>query len=742
MMRKSGTRLWWILLTACINSLFIVPDFSFGAPQASFTPVGKKNLEKLTQISLKDIRQLEKSPFDIPEFLRPAVNFWTNIYTQFSGNQVVLHDKKYLSIVYEVVDFSDIYNRNISYRRKRRLRRKRIERNREKIQQTLKSLARKKIKPDKLTGLEKKIYDLYRTVEEKNKFKAAVKRVRAQIGHRESFRKGLINSGLYIGQMEQIFLSYDLPIELTRLPFVESFFNPKAFSKRGASGVWQFIRSTGRLFLTINRTVDERNDPFKATHAAAKLLKGNYENLGSWPLAVTAYNHGRLGVSRAVKEIGSNNLGDIIEKYRRRRFGFASRNFYAEFLAALHIYRDYTKYFKDIPIKSPFQFEIFKLPDFVSARSLAKYCHLSPEVIHEYNPELSLSIIVSQRYIPQGYQMRIPQEISQAFAKNYSAMPGRLKMTAQKAFERHRVRRGQTLSQIARRYRVRVTDIMALNNLPSRHYIRAGQVLKLPKLASSKKSKKKISVASAKKVIKTARNVSAKKEKHKTAQAKIKGYVKSTKKKVAEKRVVKKKVTKKYTPIFSSLDEKDISVSSGTLVIKKSMGNPKILSSFSQRSSSPSESEFESEPVIAVIDHPTKDGVIIVQPHETLGHYADWAEIATSHLRWLNSLSFEKQIKVGQKIKLSFSKIDKEKFHSRRRQYHLDLQNLYLSQYKVDKIKKHILKKEQNIWTLCQRVYKIPLWLLKKYNTGKDLTKLSAGDALHIPIVVKITEIN
>jgi hypothetical protein len=92
---------------------------------------------------------------------------------------------------------------------------------------------------------------------------------------------------------------------------------------------------------------------------------------------------------------------------------------------------------------------------------------------------------------------------------------------------------------------------------------------------------------------------------------------------------------------------------------------------------------------------------------------------------------------VGQKIKVNFSKIDSETFHARRRQYHLDLQNLYLSQYKVDKVKKHILKKEQNIWTLCQRVYKIPLWLLKKYNTGKDLTKLSAGDALRIPIVVK-----
>jgi membrane-bound lytic murein transglycosylase D len=305
-------------------------------------------------------------------------------------------------------------------------------------------------------------------------------------------------------------------------------------------------------------------------------------------------------------------------------------------------------------------------------------------------------------------------------------MPGRFKMTAQRAFDRHRVRRGQTLSKIARRYRVRIADIMALNNLPSRHYIRAGQVLKLP-LPAAKKNKKKIKVASTKKATKTVRKVSKKKKK--TVQAKRKVSVKSTKKKVA-----KKRVAKKYIPIFSSLDEKDISVSSGTLVIKKSMGNPRSVSFFPQRDYSTSESD---EPVIAVIDHPTTDDVVIVQPHETLGHYADWAEIATRRLRRLNGLAFEQKIKVGRKIKIHFSKIDSETFHSRRRQYHLDLQNLYLSQYKVDKIKKHIIKKKQNIWTLCQRVYKIPLWLLKKYNTGKDLTKLSAGDALRIPIVVK-----
>lgn len=720
-MKKSSVCLLAIITAVCFGGLITAPVVSYGAPHTSFNPLRKRKIENFARISTNDIRALEKSPFEIPEFLRPAVNFWTSIYTLYNSDQVVLHDKEYLQIIYEVVGFSDIYDKRISYRKKKRLRRKRIETARKKIRTVLKKLSRKKTDPAKLTGLEKKIYEQFSGIEEKDKFKSAVKRVRAQIGHRRSFRQGLIDSGLFMAEMEIIFSSYGLPKELTRLPFVESFFNTKAISKVGASGIWQFIRSTGRLFLTINNIIDERNDPIKATHAAAKLLKGNYDQLGSWPLAVTAYNHGRLGVSRAVKETGSNNLGDIIENYKRRRFGFASRNFYAEFLAALNIYQNYTRHFNSTPIEDPFEFDFVKLANFVSARSLAKHCNLSPEIIHEYNPELKISVISSQQYLPRGYELKIPQGMKEDFLKKYSGMPARLKMTAQKTLDRHRVRRGQTLSQIARKYRVRIADIVALNNLPSKHFIRSGQMLKLP-VNSSKKSKK--TATSTKKAIKTA----GKTAKKKAVLAKVNTKLKQ--------KPVRKKITGKktaYSTILSSASEKDISVSSGTMSIKKVLGTPKMISYFSRLR----KNTAVYEPVVNVIDYPITGDTIIAQPHETLGHFADWAEIPTRRLRKLNAISFGKVINVGQKIHVDFGRIDRDTFHQRRRQYHLDIQNLYLSQHKVDRVKEHILKKKQNIWTLCQRIYKIPLWLLKKYNTNKDLAKLTVGDSLRIPIVVK-----
>lgn len=755
-MRKGGVRFRSVIVVACFFSFILTPATSFGSPQASFGLFSVKGREKELaehiQIPIQDLRKLEESPFKIPDFLRHAVNFWTDIYTRYKSLQVVLHDKKHLQVVYRVVDFSDIYKKNISYRRKKRLRRKKIESNRREIHKALKSLARKKIDSNKLLGLEKEIYNLFRGIDEKNKFKKAIKRVRAQIGHRESFRHGLVNSSLFMRNMEQIFVSYGLPVELTRLPFVESFFNLKAFSKVGASGIWQFIRSTGRLFVTINNIIDERNDPYKATHAAAKLLRGNFEELGSWPLAITAYNHGRLGVKRAVHAIGSNNLGDIIANYKRRRFGFASRNFYAEFLAALNIYEDYSKYFKDVQFKEPFLFDTFKLPQFVSVRSLAKYCGYSPEVLHEYNPELKMSVIASHLYIPKGYELRVPLGEGKIFSEKYAAIPKRFKMNTQRAFTHHRVTRGQTLSQIARIYKVRVYDIASLNNLPSRNFIRVGQVLKLPRRVSveSRAAKSKARVIAKTKVTRRTMPKSSKRTKVVQKYAKKKKAV-PARKKAKSSRLSRETVRVKakdkliLLSMLSPANEKSSSTSSASLIIKKALGIPRIVPAYTHRALSTKTNSLysmntfirEDEPVISVIDYPTADGTIIVQPYETLGHYAEWTETTARQLRRLNGMPYGRPIKVGRKIKIDLEKVGREFFEGNRRQYHRDLQINYLKQHTVNRIEKHVLKRKQNIWTLCQRVYKIPLWLLKKYNIDKDLTKLTTGDFLRIPIVVK-----
>ncbi len=112
--------------------------------------------------------------------------------------------------------------------------------------------------------------------------------------------------------------------------------------------MWQFMRSTGRRFLRIDAVVDERLDPYRSTEAAARFLEQNYIILGSWPLALTAYNHGPGGMKRAQEQLGTSDIATIVRKYNSRSFGFASRNFYLAFLAALEIDQNPEKFFPGI----------------------------------------------------------------------------------------------------------------------------------------------------------------------------------------------------------------------------------------------------------------------------------------------------------------------------------------------------------------------------------------------------------
>jgi len=139
-------------------------------------------------------------------------------------------------------------------------------------------------------------------------------------------------------KMLPILRQHKVPEELVALPLIESSFDNRARSHAKAAGLWQFLRSTARRFgLSVRGKQDERYDPVRSTAAAARMLKHHHEELGSWPLAITAYNHGLGGIKRAVQTLGTQDIGRIVAEYQGRRFGFASRNFYAEFLAAMEL---------------------------------------------------------------------------------------------------------------------------------------------------------------------------------------------------------------------------------------------------------------------------------------------------------------------------------------------------------------------------------------------------------------------
>jgi membrane-bound lytic murein transglycosylase D len=175
----------------------------------------------------------------------------------------------------------------------------------------------------------------------------AASNIRVQQGLRERFRESLVRGHYYLPRMTKTFEANGLPAELAVLPLVESGFTCSARSSAGAVGIWQFTRSTGKQFLTISRRHDDRLNATRSTQAAAELLRYNYQVLGDWALAITAYNYGTYGMARAAATYGQD-FGRILQSYDGRSFGFASKNYYAEFLAALQIYRAEDEYFPGI----------------------------------------------------------------------------------------------------------------------------------------------------------------------------------------------------------------------------------------------------------------------------------------------------------------------------------------------------------------------------------------------------------
>jgi membrane-bound lytic murein transglycosylase D len=279
--------------------------------------------------------------------LQGQIDFWIRIYTEVSGQEALVHDARYPEIIYEKIQLGRRRtpgSRRLAGRRPAS-RTDRLREGRKKWRAVLLSLHAKQLqasqglKPLELTADEAHVASLFQGHSEPDRFLRAAnrRRLRTQIGSKEGFESGLTASKKYLPEMEKIFERAGLPVELTRLPFVESSFNLHAISKVGASGIWQFMRSTGGRYLVINEEKDERNDPLLATEAAAKLLKANYGLLQDWPLAVTSYNHGRKFVLRLLRAQGVSDFEEGVLKSRFRRMGFSSRNFYACLLAAIEV---------------------------------------------------------------------------------------------------------------------------------------------------------------------------------------------------------------------------------------------------------------------------------------------------------------------------------------------------------------------------------------------------------------------
>jgi len=294
------------------------------------------------------------------------VTFWINIFTKYSKEQGIIHDINNLNIIYDIIKLDPSETRAASRNNK-----KKIKTAYKKYKAILLTLSQNKTG---LTKEEKKIAALFKPGTSAKIYKNAAFNIRCQTGLKKQFKTGLVRSGSVIEEFKRIFRSHGLPTDLTYLPCVESSFNFKAYSKFGAAGIWQFTRSTGKQYMTVGYVVDERRDPYISTDAAARLLKRNYSTLRSWPMAITAYNHGLAGMRRAKKAKGSYEK--IVKSYRSRSFKFASRNFYSEFLAARHVAKNSESYFGKIRYQKPYPFKSLKTKGYLSVDPISSHLNL------------------------------------------------------------------------------------------------------------------------------------------------------------------------------------------------------------------------------------------------------------------------------------------------------------------------------------------------------------------------------
>lgn len=294
-----------------------------------------------------------------------------------------------------------------------------------------------------------------------------------QTVERDFFIESYRRSGRYRDMITEKLREAGFPEELSWLPLIESGFKVKALSRARALGLWQFIPSTGYKFgLKRDTWIDERMDPEKATDAAIAYMKELHQIFGDWTTVLAAYNCGEGAVLRVIRSQQISyldNFWDLFEK-----LPYETARYVPRFLATVHILSDPEKYgFTLEEIEHPIPYETVTINKSVQLKAVASKLDVSLDDLVSLNPELRYQATSNDPYL-----LKVPPETGELLLASLDQIP---KWTPpSRRYIYHRVRRGETLSSIARRYRTSVRAIKSVNRIPRSNIIRIGQKLKIP----------------------------------------------------------------------------------------------------------------------------------------------------------------------------------------------------------------------------------------------------------------------
>ncbi len=614
---------------------------------------------------------------DPPQLARD-VRFWIRVYTQIDTNAGFLHDQYDLDVIYQTLHFAP----SSSPWQRQRI----VDGARDRIAAELRRIARGDAR---LTPEERHIKALWGSRATPEQLLRAADDIRFQLGQSNRFRAGLVRSGAWQHAIARTLQREGLPPELAALPLVESSYDPWAYSKDGAAGLWQFMPSTGRRFLTIDRAVDGRLDPFRATKAAAQLLAYNYRILGTWPLAITAYNHGLAGVRRAVARLGTRNIVTLVRDYHTPMFGFASRNFYVCFLAALDVERHARRYFGALHKLPEEHFRAVTMPGYAAVHSLERALRIAPATLRELNPALRPLVWDGALDVPKGYRLYLPAAGPRWTAAMLEQRlgPGQL-LAAQPVPPSYRVRQGDTLWGIAARYRMGVYPLARYNGIRPGALLRVGERILLPHRPAPLMA---VVDATAASPPRPAPDPAA-------ARAGMRFLAQGA----------------DVQPV-SDVQAQTVSPNLGP------PGRP-------ARSADPTDYRV------------ARDGTIRVAAAESLGYYAEWLHVTAWDLRRLNHMRFHQPVRIGERIRLDFRHVSPRRFEQQRIAYHRALDASYFADHQIAGTKVYLTRSGDSLWVLTQRFPTLPSWLLRQYNPDVDFfATLHPGTRLVIPEVETVS---
>lgn len=489
-----------------------MPTYSFRLSFCQFSRAGLVGVTLIAALILSEVENVFASPafsqqisvntndrtFFVPPELRGRVDFWKDVFSRYGKYQQIIHHREFPQVRFGVIDYSfeGVSMNPVEFERYKKIE---SERRVKEVQKALEKLAQGN-RPSNL--LEDIVAREMRTIPGgREKYRRAIDDdlVRTQTGIKERYAEAIKRAGRYMPLLEHVFTAeYGLPKELTRLPFVESSFDYSAYSSVGAAGIWQFMPRTARAYkLTVNSVVDERRDPVAATRAAASYLKIAFGELGNWPLALTSYNHGVGGVRKKVNQYGTSDIVRLIEHPTERPFGFASSNFYPEFLAAVEIYRDLQTHFPALELDPPLNLRSQQITQPIRAQTVANQLGIEVESLRAVNYALASSVWTGRIPIPRGYVLHVPQGATLQMARQMAPIsepqPKGPSTSSVYGGLNYKVRQGDTLVSIAKKFNVSVASLKEQNNL-GKEQLRTGLELTIqpaPKQASASSVAKK-----------------------------------------------------------------------------------------------------------------------------------------------------------------------------------------------------------------------------------------------------------